>query len=221
MHRKDCGNQTRFAIQSIRQGGRQLNTKLTLTLFAAVLVAGISQTAVAQESGGGIVAVLDVAKVFEQNQNFISQMDGIKSEAENLKAQIQAKQVQIQEDAQAVMALELGSPERNQQETAIEQRQAALRTQARQLEMDLLTREAKIYYSTYQQLKQVVGALAEKHNIGLVMRFDSTPIDPENRAEVIKGVNRTVVFHDHLDLTGLVVESMGGAAVAGNPPNRK
>lgn len=201
-------NQTKQELNPIdRQGGRALNNKLTIAIAVAIVAAGFSQVASAQ--GGGLVAVLDVAKVFRVNKNFDDQMKKIRDEAEMLKTQIQQQQTQIQEDAKKVLTYEVGSEERNRQETEIEQRQAKLRTQARQLEMQLLTREARIYHQTYEQMKQVVGSAAQKNGISLVLRFDSTPVNPENRAEVIKGVNRSVVYHDQLDLTSMVIQSMG------------
>lgn len=184
-----------------------MNNKLTFTIVAAIVVAGLGQVASAQD--GGLVAVLDVAKVFRVNKEFDDQMKLIKGEADQLKASIQSEQVKIQEDAKGVLQFEVGTDERNRRETEIEQRQAALRTRARQLEIDLLTREAKIYHKTYQKMKQVVSSAATQNGISLVLRFDSTEINPDNRAEVIKGVNRSVVFHDRLDLTSMVINQMG------------
>ena len=195
-----------------------MNTKLTVMIAAAMFAASFSQAANAQD-GGGIVAVLDVAKVFEMNASFKQQMDAIKARADQLKSQIQAEQTSIQTAAQAVLQLDVGD-ERNQKESEIEQRQAALRTRARQLETDLLKQEAEIYYQTYEQMKSVVAKLAGEFGISLVMRFDSSAIKAENRADVIKGVNRTVVYHDHLDLTAKVIEAMG-PSVAGLDVNRK
>lgn len=184
-----------------------MNNKLTFAIVVAIVVTGLSQTTSAQE--GGIVAVLDVAKVFRVNRAFDDQMKSIRDEAERLKSQIQQRQTQIQEDAKQVLTYEVGSEERNRKETEIEQRQAKLRTEARQLEMQLLTREAGIYHQTYEKMKQVVESAATANNISLVLRFDSTPINPENRAEVIKGVNRSVVYHHQLDLTSMVIDAMG------------
>ena len=186
-----------------------MNTKLTVTIIAAMIAACFSQTANAQ----GLVAVLDVAKVFEVNPSFKQQMDAIKQRADQLKEQIQQEQTSIQQAAQAVLKLEVGD-ERNRQESVIEQRQAALRTKARQLETDLLKQEAKIYHQTYEEMKSVVGKLAGEYGISLVMRFDSSPVNSSERNDVIKGVNRTVVFHDHLDLTSKVIEAMGGGATS-------
>jgi len=152
--------------------------------------------------------VLDVAKVFKQNRAFESRMQSIKSTADQLKAEIQQKQEAIKQEALGLKDFEVGSPERNQMEGALEQKQAGLRTEARQAEMDLLSKEAKVYYETYQQMQAVLKSLSSQHGISLVLRFDSEEIDPTNRGEVIKGVNRAIVYQEKLDLTTMVIGQM-------------
>jgi len=192
-----------------------LKTFIIKTLCAAVMAAVVfplsSQSHAQEDKGAGLVAVLDVAKVFRENQEFESKMAQIKSEADALKAQIQQQQEAIKDEAQQLKDYEVGSTERNQLEAALEQKQTALRTKARQAEADLLNREAKIYHETYQKMQEVVGSIANQHGISLVVRFDSEPIDATNRAEVVKGVNRSVVFHRRLDLTKMVIGQMNPA----------
>ena len=176
-------------------------------MMALVAVVTFGSTASAQEKGG-IVAVLDVAKVFKENRGFESKMQSIKSTADQLKAEIQQKQEAIKQEAGGLAEFEVGSVERNQMEGALEQKQAALRTQARQAEMDLLTKEARVYYETYEQMQGILKSLASQHGISLVLRFDSQEVDPTNRGEVIKGVNRAIVYQEKLDLTTLVISQM-------------
>lgn len=179
-------------------------------LMAVVAVATFGNTASAQEKSG-IVAVLDVAKVFKDNRAFDSKMQSIKSTADQLKAEIQQKQEAIKQEAVGLKEFEVGSPERNQMEGRLEQKQAALRTEARQAEMDLLTKEARVYYETYQQMQGILKSLSAQHGISLVLRFDSETIDPTNRSEVIKGVNRAIVYQEKLDLTTLVIDQMSNS----------
>ena len=61
-------------------------------------------------------------------------------------------------------------------------------------------------------MQSVVESIAKKYNISLVLRFDSAEIDKTSRPEVIKGVNRAVVYHHKLDLTSMVVKEMSGGA---------
>ncbi|MEZ6094269.1 MAG: OmpH family outer membrane protein [Pirellulaceae bacterium] len=173
---------------------------------AIALATNLSSTHAQQRD---IVAVLDVAKVFNENLEFDTQMQRIRDEADQLKNTIQQEQDGIRNDAMRLQDMPVGSAERNSLEATLEQKQAALRTKARQAETDLLTKEAQLYYKTYQKMQQVVAQLSETNSIGLVLRFDSTPIDKDNRQEVIMGVNRAVVYHYQLDLTKLVIEAMG------------
>lgn len=195
---------------------------LTAALVAAVsfVATSASQSVAAEGAKAGLVAVLDVARVFKENPQFDARMKQIKSEADGLKAQITQQQNAIKQEAQQLAQYEAGSDERNRMEAELEQKQAALRTKARQAEADLLNREAKIYYDTYQQMQSVVTSIAEQHGISLVLRFDSEEIDPTNRAEVIKGVNRAVVVHRRLDLTNLVIQNMGATADASSTSQR-
>ena len=206
---------SKHELNIVSQGGRILKSKLQHALILLVAITTVAlptmtSSLVAQEDGeqGGLVAVLDVAKVFKANTTFEKRMEDIKGEADALKAQIQQEQENIRIRAQEVAQYEIGLRERNQLEGKIEQDQASLRTKARQAETDLLNREAKIYYETYEQMQSTVAKLAQQYGISLVLRFDSEEIDPTNRPEVIKGVNRAVVYHHKLDLTKLVIESL-------------
>ena len=192
---------------------------MAVAAIVAPLATQSVNTASAQEGKSGLVAVLDVAKVFKENQAFDSKMKAIKAEADSLKGQIVQQQESIKARAQQLTEYEVGSAERNKFEATLEQEQAALRTKARQAEADLLNREARVYYETYERMRGVVGNIASQHGISLVLRFDSEEIDPNNRAEVIKGVNRAVVYHRRLDLTGMVSKEMNGAATAQAPAN--
>ena len=78
-----------------------------------------------------------------------------------------------------------------------------------------------IYFDTYNTLKLVLSSIAKENNISLVMRYDSAEIDKTNRAEVIKGVNRTVVYHRQLDLTNLVSKTMNERTASAGGTMRK
>ncbi len=187
--------------------------KLALITAFAITLPLAGGTAQAQEPG--IVAILDVAAVFQKNLEFNTQMQEIKNAANDLKKQITAQQQAIQQRAVEINAMESG-PDRFEQEAALEQQQTQLKTQARQAETNLLNREAQIYYVTYQKLQSVVKAVAEANGIALVLRFDNSPVNGNVRPEVIKAVNRSVVYNRQLDLTALVTEQMGPQVVADN-----
>lgn len=191
-----------------------------LAIGGLTLWIGATTTMAQENPSAGIVAVLDVAKVFQKNLEFDQKMEGIRKEAEALKNSVQQSQEQIVQDAQVLKTLDPTSPQFRQKELELEQRQAELRATARQREADLLVREAKAYFETYQKMQSAVTAFALENRISMVLRFDSSPIDPENRPDVIKGVNRAVVYHQNLDMTRFIIEAMG-PQVAETPTNIK
>ncbi len=187
-----------------------MNSKYAKIFAVLTLSFALTTPADAQDKSdaSGVVTVLDVAKVFDQYPVFKQKMDQIKAEADALKQKITADQEAIRQEAMKLQELEVGSESRKSRERELERRQSDLRTEARHSEQELLNREAGIYYDTYKTMQEVVGKIAEEHKISLVLRYDSTPIDRTNRAEVIKGVNRTVVYHHRLDLTTMVSQQM-------------
>ncbi|HMP80786.1 MAG TPA: OmpH family outer membrane protein [Pirellulaceae bacterium] len=178
--------------------------------FSFVLVCVTCAAVSAQDAArGGIVAVLDVARVFQSNAEFDRKMQDIRQQADRLRSEAQREQEQIRQEAMQLQGVDPNSAQFKQLEATLEQRHTNLRTQAGQSERDLLVKEATIYFETYQKMQSVVSRIAQREGIALVLRFDSSPIDPENRGDVIKGVNRNVVFYDRLDMTDLVIDEMG------------
>lgn len=200
---------------------RSTFSKIVLSALVAVVAFSFNTASAQEGKQSGIVAVLDVAKVFKENRDFESKMQSIKSTADQLKASIQQKQEAIKQEAAGLQQYEVGSPERNQMEAELVQKQAKLRTEAHQAEVDLLSKEAGVYYDTYQQMQSILSSLSNEYGISLVLRFDSEKVDANNRGEVIKGVNRAVVYQQGLDLTTMVIEKMSNSvARAGGATQR-
>lgn len=192
----------------INHGGLKLKTTLSafICLFIAIGFCGQSSA----QLRPGIVAVLDVAEVFKKNAAFNTQLNAIRSQAQNLNNQFQEDMKKLQTEAQlAASTYNPGTPERRQKEAELEQKQTRIGTEYRQANEDLLNREANLYMRTYQQLQQIVQQLANEHNIVMVLRFDRSEVNPEVRTEVVKVVNRAVVFQRDLDLTNMVMSAMG------------
>lgn len=191
--------------------------KPVVLALAAVVAFGASVVS-AQEAGR--VAILDVAKVFKENASFDAAVKGIKAQADALKVQITAEQDRIKAEVAKLRGMEAGA-ERNQLEAELEQQHTRLRTTTRQNEAELLNREARVYFETYREMQAVVEGMAKKYGLSLVLRFDSEAINAKNRAEVIKGVNRAVVFHRELDLTSFVSKELNARMAAGSATTMK
>ena len=195
---------------SFNQGGLTLKTSRIGFVAVALLVSlgTVANGQQAQEQGqGGIVAVLDVAKVFKEHAQFNASMEAIKKEIEVFEEDFRGKRESLQNQIRALQSLQ-GQPEFKTEEAALARKEADLQIEANQKRAEILSKEAEIYYSTYNEVVATVARLSGSYGISLVIRYDSGAIDQTDRASVIKGVNRSVVFQRDLDLTKLVLQEL-------------
>ena len=101
------------------------------------------------------------------------------------------------------------SPDYKRLESDIARQAADLQVQARQAKKEFLQRETREYFDSHQEIVTAVERVATRHNISLVLRYDSRPIDPTNPQSVAQGVSRPVVLQRNLDITQLVVDELG------------
>ena len=195
---------------SFNQGGLTLKTSRIGFVAVALLVSlgTVANGQQAQEQGqGGIVAVLDVAKVFKEHAQFNASMEAIKKEIEVFEEDFRGKRESLQNQIRALQSLQ-GQPEFKTEEAALARKEADLQIEANQKRAEILSKEAEIYYSTYNEVVATVARLSGSYGISMVIRYDSGAIDQTDRASVIKGVNRSVVFQRDLDLTTLVLQEL-------------
>ncbi len=183
---------------------------LTLLFPASSLVAQQGQTPPSR------VAVIDIAMVFEKHTGFNARMESIKQEVKNFEDELTVKRDSIMERAAALQQKNAGSPDFKELEAQLAKEEADLQIRAAQKRKEVLDKEAAIYLETYNEVVDAVRRISEYNGITLVLRFDKSEIDPTDRASVIKGVNRNVVFHRGDDLTEMVVEMVTPRAANNN-----
>ncbi|MCO6454840.1 MAG: OmpH family outer membrane protein [Pirellulaceae bacterium] len=181
-------------------------------------VAPATAPAATPAAGGVQIAVIDVSYVFKNFQRFNQRMEGMKQEVETFEGELRNQQKSIVDVAQKMKEYNPNSPEyKNLEETATRQR-VALQTQAELKKKDILEDEAQSYYEAYTEIQNVVTAIADRHGIGLVLRFDREEISPDDRSSVLRGVNRAIVFQRNLDITDMVLETLNRPVATGRAP---
>lgn len=219
-HRKKSAQADGDRLEGLHiiQGGIVLKSSIFRVAIACALVGLMAPIAAAQQQGQkGIVTVLDINKVFKNHKKFEQSMNQIKSEIEAFEAQMNQKGTALRTRLQTLSEeFKPGTEEYIREETKLAREDADLQIEANQKRKEVADRQAQIFYDTYQEVVGVVEKLAGQYNIALVLRYDSTVINRDNRAEVIRGVNRNVVFQRDLDLTNLVLSQLGYPETAVN-----
>lgn len=147
------------------------------------------------------IAVVDVSYIFKEHVRFRATMDSMKKEMENIEAQLKADRDRIAQTEQERNRFSPGSAEYKKLDEEVARMMAEFNLKMTRLRKDFLEREAKVYYQTYLEVVEAIGYYAKRHNIGLVIRFNGEPVDPNRREDVLREINKPVPWQDNIDIT--------------------
>ena len=197
-----------------------MNKAWTRTCLMGLALTIVTLSVATAQSGGMIVAVIDTKKVFDNYTSFQGNLRRIRDEMTAYKQQSVTRRKALGERVKQLRELKPSSVEYKQLEAEIAQAESSLVTEAKLKQNEILRREAKEHYAAYQQVLAAIARVAQKHNISLVLRYDSADIDPSNVNSVVRGLNRTVVYQNRLDITDLVTHELNQVARAPATPRR-
>ncbi len=193
---------------------RSLLSVLVLGLLGQALV----PMALAQQQAYPGVALLDLKAVLEQHPGFQAMKKELQGAVDMAQVDFRARRERLAKLVQQLKQLKQGTPEYKNLEAQVTKERADLNVFASLKQKELLERETKMYYSAYVEIRQIVAQICRQYNIGIVLRFDSKQLDPNNSQDVLKHLNNRVFYHQKaLDLTPLVIQQLkqrAGAAAA-------
>lgn len=168
------------------------------------------------------VAVVDISYVFKKHERFKTTMDNMKKEMDGIESDLKADREKIAQKEQQRNTFNPGSNEYKQLDEQIAREMADFNLKMGKLRKDFLEKESKVYYQTYLEVVDAVNYYAKRQNIGLVLRFNGEPVDPNNRDSVLREINKPVVVQDHIDITPDIIallnrDQQGGGAAGAQP----
>lgn len=185
----------------------------TLGLLSSTASAQAPNPAGANASKHGI-AVVDVSYIFKMHAKFKATMESMKGEMEKIETELKADRDRIAQMEQQRNGFNVGSNEYKQADEEIARMMAEFNLKMTRLRKDFLEREAKVYYQTYLEVNKAVEYYAQRHNIGLVLRFNGEPVDANRREEVLREINKPVVYQNSIDITPDVLALLNRGPVA-------
>jgi Skp family chaperone for outer membrane proteins len=195
---------------------------------AALSLFGTSPSAQAQNPAGANaekhgIAVVDVSYIFKKHDRFRATMEAMKKEMTDTEAELKADRDKIQQMEEQRNTYNAGAPEYKQLDEELARSMADFNLKMTRLRKSFLEREAKVYYQTYLEVNEAVKYYATRHNIGVVIRFNGEPVDPNRREDVLREINKPVVFQNQIDITPDVLmllnrDGQQAAPQIGRPP---
>jgi Skp family chaperone for outer membrane proteins len=150
---------------------------------------------------GTTVVVLDIAEIFKNFHRFNGLMNDIKKDIEAFEAFVKAEQAKFNSKREELAAFKPGSLEYKQKEEELARMQSDLQVQVGLKRKEFLEQEARVYFHVYRDIEQVVAQFAQRYRIDLVLRFNGDPMKEDDRASVLQGVNRAIVYQNGRDIT--------------------
>ena len=160
------------------------------------------------KSGAREVAVIDMGQAFKQHNDFREAMEKVKKDFQVFAKKLNTAKAEIQDLNAQLKLLEPGTAAHATLERQIARDAANLQADSALKKKEWMNREAAIFAETYRDIKREVARFARANKIGLVLRYSSEPMDEEQRDSVLKGVNKTVVFQDQIDITDDIIRAV-------------
>lgn len=148
------------------------------------------------------VAVVDISYIFKNHRRFKATMDSMKQEMDGIEKELKTDREKIAQQEQQRNQYNAGTAEFKQLDEEIARQMSEFNLKMGKLRKDFLEREAKVYYQTYLEVVDAITYYAQRQGIGLVLRFNGDPIDPNKREDVLREINKPVVVQDKVDITG-------------------
>jgi Skp family chaperone for outer membrane proteins len=163
------------------------------------------------------VAVVDISYIFKNHARFRNSMDSMKKEMDAIEVNLKAKRDQIAKIEEERNKYNVGNEQYKKFDEQLAREMANFNLEMTKLRKDFLDREAKEYYKTYLEIVDAVTKYAQTRNIGLVIRFNGDPVDPNRREDVLREINKPVVYQNQIDITPDVLQSLNRDVVATGP----
>lgn len=179
----------------------------------AAPAAPASAAPAARPAGGPSVVVIDVGEVFKKHVAFNQQVEAVKKEMKDLEASFQTEQKKAVDARAKLSQYAPGSPEYKKLEEDVARMASDLQVAMALKQKSILEQEAKIYYSTYQEIYKQVEEFSDRYGITLVLRHSNLPMDPQKRETVFRGMERQIVFQRNLDITEEIISRVNRGAV--------
>lgn len=180
------------------------------TLTSLFIAMAPASSSLAQEKEAPFqVAVLNLDILLKEDSKVVTALAELKQEAVEIDEKIKLRQAELESAATDARQAQAGS----QEQRRLAQQAARLQSELQQFinreRANVQLKEAKIFLSAYRGIEPIVKDYCREKGIKLVLRQQTTSLDENQSAQdIVKALNRIVVFEDGLDITADIQERM-------------
>ena len=166
---------------------------------------------------GTNVAVIDVAHIIREYPPLQKVASETRASALALRKWTEEQQLRMRNEQMRLTNFRPDSSEYKQIEENLANMAKDLRLEATRRQREILKHESKAHYDFCMRMREAVSRLAERERIGLVLRYNSAEIDPNEFRSVQDGLLRRVVYQNGLDITRMIQDQLVQTSTARRP----
>jgi Skp family chaperone for outer membrane proteins len=201
-------------------GWAVLAAVLSLSFLVSAAVAqgpaGVPPAQPAPPSAGTRIAVLNVPEIFKKHDRFKAWMEELKRDVQAAENLVRDERKKIGDLEERLQEFQKGTQAYNDMSEDITKRKADLTVKVQIQGKQFQQRQAKIYYSVYQEILSATQYFCQQHAIDLVLQIKGDAVDPDQGESVLALIQRQVVWQDRLDITDAILRELNKASI--NPP---
>jgi Skp family chaperone for outer membrane proteins len=205
---------------------RSAEVKALLPVAAATVallgVVTTSSTAQAQNAYGANaqkyhIAVVDVSYIFKNHARHQQMIQSMKTEMTTTEAELKADGERIRQKEEQRNTFQAGSKEYKDLDEQLASDVAQFKLKMDRLRKSFMEREATMYYAAYGDVSNIIQDYAVRHDIAIVIRYNGDKADPNRREDVLREINKTVMFQNQIDITPDILAIVNRDAGGANP----
>jgi Skp family chaperone for outer membrane proteins len=190
-----------------------LSFGVLVSVVAAQGPVGAAPATPAPPSAGTRIAVLNVPEIFKKHERFKGWMEELKRDVQAAENTVREERKKIGDLEERLQEFQKGTQGYNDMSEDITKRKAELTVKVSMQGKQFQTRQAKIYYSVYQEILSAVEYFCRQHSIDIVLQIKGDTVDPDVGESVLAYIQRQVVWHDRLDITAAIVGELNRTAI--------
>ncbi len=196
-------------------------TQVFAVLGVALLVISVPVAATFAQQGGGAggtqagnaIALIDIGVIFKNHKLFKARMADLQADMGRAEETMKKEADSLRALRERLNNYKAGTPDYNDLEAKIAKDSADLNVRYQLQKKEFAKAEAKIYYGVYQEIQQEVNSFAQANGVAAVLKFSSEPCDPEKPDEVLRDLNKPVIYWSrNLDITQVILDSLNRRA---------
>jgi Skp family chaperone for outer membrane proteins len=181
--------------------------RIGLLFILIALLAGTSL--VAQEKPADLpIAVINLDQAFNGYKKHAERLAPIREGFKELDESVQIRQVELETAANQFRKATPGSPEQVRLQGQVQKLQNDLRIYVEQERQKLQKREVTAMIATQRDVDEQIKKICKARGLKLVLRQNNQPEETQPLQELLKSLNRDVLYQDGLDITDDVLKAL-------------